>query len=70
LTRHPPALTLIRMSKIITARRPSASAPFTPPDGPGTAIERVLRSLELGRRGQLLRKRGEHARSGRDTRAR
>jgi hypothetical protein len=58
------------MSWIITARRPSASEPFAPQAGPRTALERVLRALELGRRGQLLRKRGEKARSSRNTGAR
>lgn len=51
-------------------RRPSASAPRTVPNVPETARERVLRALELGRRGQQLRALGEHARSGHIARAR
>jgi hypothetical protein len=35
-----------------------------------TARERVLRALELGRRGQILRRLGDHARSSRIARAR
>ena len=45
----------VSMNKI-AARLPSASAPFIPQTGPSTPEERIRRALELGRRGQLLRK--------------
>lgn len=51
-------------------RRPSASATDTLQSVPRTARARVLRALELGRRGQLLRKLGDHARSSDLARAR
>jgi hypothetical protein len=57
------------MKTRVPARRPSASTDGIPPGSATTARERVLRALELGRRGQMLRKLGEHARSGRIARA-
>lgn len=58
------------MKASVPARRPSTSASGTPQSTPASARERVLRALELGRRGQLLRKLGDHARSSGLTRAR
>jgi len=51
----------------IAARQPSASAPFIRQPVRGTPEERIRRALELGRRGQLLRKLNPNARSKRDT---
>ena len=51
------------MSANIPSRRRSASAPFVPQNNPASARERVLFALELGRRGQLLRKMGQDAKS-------
>jgi hypothetical protein len=42
-------------------RKPSKSAPFSPRRGPDSARERILLALELGRRGQMLRKLGAEA---------
>jgi hypothetical protein len=58
------------MSHDLPARRHSASAPFVPEPLPTSARERILLALELGRRGQVLQKRGQHAEPGRDTRPR
>ncbi len=58
------------MTASLPKRRPSVSAADTLQRVPRTARERVLRALELGRRGQLLRKLGERARPGDVARAR
>jgi hypothetical protein len=58
------------MSPPVPQRRPSARAPSSLQGGPKTARERVLRALELGRRGQLLWELGEHDRPGDLTRPR
>lgn len=58
------------MTKSLPKRRPSVSAKDTLQRVPRTARERVLHALELGRRGQLLRKLGDHARSSDLARAR
>ena len=51
------------MKIIISDRQPSASAPFARQPAAKTPEERIRRALELGRRGQLLRKLNPHARS-------
>ena len=51
------------MSEITQSRKPSVSAPPLLNRGPESARDRILRALELGRRGQVLAKLGEHARS-------
>ena len=55
------------MKTPIPARQPSASAPFIRQPVRGTPEERIRRALELGRRGQLLRKLNPNARSKQDT---
>lgn len=54
----------------MSTRRPSKSAPFVPCAVPASAAERILRALELGRRGQWLRTLNTDARSRKDPRAR
>lgn len=61
---------LLRMNVAPAIRRRSTSNPGIPNVGPKTALERILRALELGRRGQILRKLGDNARSGRVSRTR
>jgi hypothetical protein len=63
LTRSLAALTLAAMSTSPAQRRPSTSAPFVSRRGPATARERIVRALELGHRGRMLRKLGNHVRS-------
>lgn len=58
------------MSESLALRRHSTSALGVPQNGPKTALERILRALELGRRGKILRKLGDDARSGGVTRTR
>ncbi len=70
LTLQPAPRRLGSMSTSVPARRLSTSAPFVPQRGPKTARDRILHALALGRRGQILRKLGEHAGSSRNTRAR
>jgi hypothetical protein len=59
VTRSQPSI----MNPIPTCR-PSASAPYAPHRELDTARERILRALELGRRGQVLRGLGEYAPAG------
>jgi hypothetical protein len=58
------------MDRHLPRRRRSASAPFVAAPAPETARERILRALELGRLGQVLRRMGDDARSGRIARPR
>jgi len=58
------------MSESLPARRRSASAPFVPERLPASPRDRILLALELGRRGQLLRKLAQDAEPRRDTRPR
>lgn len=51
------------MEQTVTHRIPSASAPKPRSAVQETARKRILRALELGRRGQLLRQLNPDARS-------
>lgn len=58
------------MGNTIPVRQYSASAPFIRQPVRATPADRILRALELGRRGQLLRKMNPDARPKQETGAR